>query len=692
MSRLLRVLLAALTVASFPAYQHQTSRTLCHGVSRMTRRGALCMEIDKGQFNEYLSSGNFKDAYQVIRRNPMQTLTKEDARLLLNNIDWLDPAPGDLDKTTQQTIDASVLLYKRLQRQKTLVAFDCVQGEYPENLLEVSNRKIEEVTGLSVTALTPKNRTTYWRLAGVCLCLLELLLGDKVGLDPLVTLIPATVLLLGLDQLRYKGAYFETAYRSLYPEYTKKVVCHEAGHFLVAYLLGVPVRGCVTNAWDAQKYPEIQGQAATLFYDVKMADEVSAQRVTRSSLDRLSVVTMAGVAAEALSFGAAEGGIADERALLGLLSTSISPPWSLPRIQGQARWAVLQAVQLIREHRASYDAATEALMRGAGVGDVVLAIEANLPADLPALQRGQQRTERRRRMEMDALTRYVQKMTSSVGGVMEEPVVDASVADDAAGQGKAETLSTLAPSASDPAPVTLGDLLSLPAPEAQNPQGEGEQAQGHETPEEAVTKFAERMKNLQRAVSSGDLDMSKVVEGGQGPADGRLPKQPPGIWLNGLKSMGQGQGQGMDLGVGDRQGQTQAPRRQEQGQGQGRMGGAGGPSQDAGLSMPAPRAGYEEDLRALAQQEGLLSEEGEYTGVDLAYEEPEAGAETGAGAGAGTDSSPGQLSLSLLSSHRGFQMKLMQRVLVAQGEKEQAIEARVRELEAANASASNGGR
>jgi hypothetical protein len=87
----------------------------------------------------------------------------------------------------------------------------------------VSPKKLEELTGLSVSSLTPKQRTTYWRLAGILVCTAELFLGENLGINPLTTLIPGTLLLLGIDQLRFKGAYFETLYRTLFPEYTQKV-------------------------------------------------------------------------------------------------------------------------------------------------------------------------------------------------------------------------------------------------------------------------------------------------------------------------------------------------------------------------------------------------------------------------------------------------------------------------------------
>lgn len=259
-------------------------------------------------------------------------------------------------------------------------------------------------------------RTTYWRLAGIGFCLAEYAFGKSVGIDPLLTLIPATLAIFSIDQLFYRGSGFETVYQKIFPEYKKKIIYHEAGHFLLAYLLGIPVRGCVTNAWEARKYPDIKGQAGTIFYDPKLADELLNQKITRSSLDRMSVVIMAGIAAEAIRFGKAEGGAADEQSLVGFL-TSIQPPWNILRIQGQARWAAMQAILLIREHEKAYDALCIALEEGKSVGDAILAIEENLPTVLPSLQRIDDRKNRKKTMESDLLMRYIQKVTWKVGGI-----------------------------------------------------------------------------------------------------------------------------------------------------------------------------------------------------------------------------------------------------------------------------------
>ena len=318
--------------------------------------------VSSPEIRERLEENDFQGAYQNLKRNPMLVISIADAQILLNNLRSLVPTTGE--DAEKQLTESCTLLYKRLERLKVLKGFGCSDGEYPDKTVgEITPQKLEAITGISTAALTPKQRQNYWTLAGIGVCAIQYALGESLGLDPLYTTIPATFAALAIDQLFYRGAVFESIYQQIFPEYKQKIIVHEAGHFLISYLLGV--RGCVTNAWDARKYPEIKGQAGTIFYDPKLSDELAGQKVTRSSVDRMSIVLMAGIAAEALKFGKAEGGVVDEKALVGFL-TSFSPPWNIVRIQGQARWSAMQAILLIREHQAAFDALVAVLEQGKG--------------------------------------------------------------------------------------------------------------------------------------------------------------------------------------------------------------------------------------------------------------------------------------------------------------------------------------
>jgi hypothetical protein len=95
------------------------------------------------------------------------------------------------------------------------------------------------------------------------------------------------------------------ARRLLSGEYRERLVRHEAGHLLVAYLLGLPVRGyraddSVLNAVQLVAPPPTE-----------------AGRLGLDEVDRLSAVSLAGVVAEAIRFGDGAGGFADLAQLQG---------------------------------------------------------------------------------------------------------------------------------------------------------------------------------------------------------------------------------------------------------------------------------------------------------------------------------------------------------------------------------------
>ena len=46
------------------------------------------------------------------------------------------------------------------------------------------------------------------------------------------------------------------------PAYARTVLQHEAGHFLVAYLLGCPIEACLLGGWQGMRDARFAGTAA----------------------------------------------------------------------------------------------------------------------------------------------------------------------------------------------------------------------------------------------------------------------------------------------------------------------------------------------------------------------------------------------------------------------------------------------
>lgn len=183
------------------------------------------------------------------------------------------------------------------------------------------------------------------------------LLGPFIHLSPVVPAI-ATFSLLSLatlDSLSWKGqgatllldwlAGFSEQHRA-------RVIRHEAGHFLVAHQLQIPVTGYALNAWEAlrQGYP---GNGGVRFDAQELEAELQQGKLSAQLLDRFCTVWMAGIAAETLIYGDVEGGEGDRQQLRAVLTRlGFSPGNCLQK----ERWAILQARTLIQSHQEAYEA------------------------------------------------------------------------------------------------------------------------------------------------------------------------------------------------------------------------------------------------------------------------------------------------------------------------------------------------
>jgi len=199
---------------------------------------------------------------------------------------------------------------------------------------------------------------------------LSMLLGPLFNLSPVVPAI-ATFGLLGIasiDSLSLQGQGSTLILDWLAcasPQHRKRIVSHEAGHFLVASLLGIPVTGYAVSAWEALK----QGQSApggVSFDDQELACQLEQGTLSAQLLDRYCTIWMAGIAAETLVYESAEGG-ADDQQKLRVVLTPLG--FSASAQEQKQRWAVIQAKTLIQQNWSAYEALVSAMEQRAELSE-----------------------------------------------------------------------------------------------------------------------------------------------------------------------------------------------------------------------------------------------------------------------------------------------------------------------------------
>ena len=329
------------------------------------------------------------------------------------------------------TIDAGCAMSTKSNRQPLVDAFDQLQqsGELqvfgaarlPLDPCNVSPSGLAELTGLRIetfvpvgapvtrvgaptlasTALYESNEfvSSFALLAGSAGIALRAdpfvdwlrsaPLGSLGGMGVQVTLlaflIGATGSLALVNRLvRIADSYELRPPPSLRPERREAVVRHEAGHLFACVLLGIPVADVYVDGWRS-----LLGTAAGMPHVTFHSDALDALRsgeaCSSADLDQVSVVMMAGVAAEALYCGSASGGAADGAAIGDLLGahealTGEAYPLSVPQ---QSRWATANAVLLLREHPEAFEALTDALRARSSVGECIEALEAAFVSQTP---------------------------------------------------------------------------------------------------------------------------------------------------------------------------------------------------------------------------------------------------------------------------------------------------------------------
>ena len=155
-----------------------------------------------------------------------------------------------------------------------------------------------------------------------------------------------------------------------------RIICHEAGHFLVAYLLEIPISGYALNAWEAFRQGQ-SSQGGVRFDDQKLAAQLHSGVISSQLVDRYCTVWMAGIAAENLVYGNAEGGAEDRTKITAILRQLKRPGES----KLKQSWASLQARNLLENHQSAYKALVKAMTERSSVSDCYQTIKEHLSVD-----------------------------------------------------------------------------------------------------------------------------------------------------------------------------------------------------------------------------------------------------------------------------------------------------------------------
>lgn len=296
-----------------------------------------------------------------------------------------DPIPnpkGELDSQRDWQVLDTCLNADDMRLVATAYAFLKDKGLLPnfakyntivlEGPRDVTPTVLKSSTGLDVTKLSPKK----WGLSGTSSFLLATLFaGVSFLLNQGIDIRPNIAAVLGLAMLDaiLLGGSCLAQISSFWPPYKRRICVHEAGHLLVAYLMGCPIRGVILDPIVAMQMG-IQGQAGTQFWDEKLENELAEGQLSGTAFDRYCMVLFAGIAAEALVYGEAEGGENDEN-LFRSISILLEPPLSVAQMSNQARWSVLQSYNLLKWHKQAHRAAVKAIENGCSLSMVIKKIE-----------------------------------------------------------------------------------------------------------------------------------------------------------------------------------------------------------------------------------------------------------------------------------------------------------------------------
>ncbi|CAL4889712.1 unnamed protein product [Urochloa decumbens] len=174
--------------------------------------------------------------------------------------------------------------YQFLVDRGVLASFGKCKNIVLEGPREVTPTVLKEMTGLETAKHEPKK----WGLLGSSPYVLigflggvSFLLAQGIDLRPKL----GAVLALAAADAIFLGGTGLAQISSFWPPYKRRILVHEAGHLLTAYLMGCPIRGVILDPFVALRMG-IQGQAGIQFWDEKMKKELAEGHLSSTAFDR----------------------------------------------------------------------------------------------------------------------------------------------------------------------------------------------------------------------------------------------------------------------------------------------------------------------------------------------------------------------------------------------------------------------
>jgi hypothetical protein len=204
-------------------------------------------------------------------------------------------------------------------------------------------------------------------------CLGVPLLAPGIPIEGPVSAIAGALLTLwAVDALAFDSSFASIASAALQPR--RRVAAHEAGHFLCAYLSGLPVTGYAMPAPAAAAAAYLNGSGSNEQPTGVQVD------LSRADVYDIAAVGMGGVAAECCIYGISEGGSADLKTVCKAVRSAPSRG-NLPSTQDAAmkvaRWGLLQAAMHLKDQAVAHKALSQALSDNMSLEDCKRIVEEN---------------------------------------------------------------------------------------------------------------------------------------------------------------------------------------------------------------------------------------------------------------------------------------------------------------------------